>query len=325
MTDEVVPLVVAELQDSLQADFDAYGYAVHAGEDVKALLAERAPRRLATWKADAKTGSPLGQILYGECLAEGIECEADSHAAFDLFLAVAEGDYLEGMWLAGECLLDGAGTPRDRKAALHWFAKAAEASYPPAEFSFGLMHLDGIVVKPDALEAAEWFLRAANHGYVPAQYKLGKMLLKGEELKPDYEFGLKLLHKAARTYAKAQLALGMWHFDPRVGPPNPREAQKWLREAAKSGSGDAMYHLGQMNENALGMLKDERLAAEWYVKAAVAGHVEAAYRVGKYYFGGIVLPVDPAEGIRWLTFAALKGHKDAGLELARRTAGKSRF
>lgn len=325
MTDELIPLVVVEPTDALQADFDAYGNAVLAGEYVAALLTTTAPRRLAAWKAAAKAGSPLGRILYGECLAVGVKCEADAPAAFELFLSVAEDDYLEGMWLTGECLLDGAGTPRDRKAALAWFAKAAEGQYPPAEYSYGLMHLDGLAVRPDALAAAEWFLRAANHGYVPAQYKLGKMLLKGEDLKPDYEFGLQLMHKAARTYLKAQQALGAWYSDPKLGPPNPREAQKWLREAAKNGSGDAMYQLGRMSENAVGMLRDERLAAEWYVKAAVAGHVEAAYRVGKFYFGGIVLPVDPAEGVRWLTFAALKGHKEAGLELARRTAPKSRF
>ena len=149
------------------------------------------------------------------------------------------------------------------------------------------------------------------------------MLLRGDKLKQDVEFGLELLGRAAkRNYSKAQLALGAWHYEPLVGPPNPRESLKWYREGAKNGCGDSMYRIGVMNENAIGMLRDDRVAAEWFVKAATAGHVDAAYRVGKFYFGGIVLPFDPPEALRWLTFAALSGHREAALELDRRAASK---
>jgi uncharacterized protein len=297
----------------LAKQFESYRRVVGRGGDVQEFLKDH-KRDVSSWREAAASDDVAGLVLHGEALAAGIDAEPDADEAFARFGRAVDLGSADAQYLVGECYTDGAGCPRDRQKAFDYHQRAAEQRHGPAEFAVGLAHYEGLVVKPNNYEAAKWFLQSANHGYPPAMYKLGKMLLDGKELKRDIEFGLQLLGKAADArFAKAECAMGLYHRNPLLGPPNDREALRWFKRASESGSPEAMYQIGLMFYGGVSVRMDMLETAEWYAKAAEAGHAEAAYKLGLMFRDGH----NPqyAEAARWFSLAAKHGHKEASWAL----------
>jgi uncharacterized protein len=49
------------------------------------------------------------------------------------------------------------------------------------------------------------------------------------------------------------------------------DAMRWYRKAADAGHAGAMYDIGTLHEDGLGMPANRDLAVDWYRKAAAAG------------------------------------------------------
>ncbi|UZM99147.1 sel1 repeat family protein [Lysinibacillus sp. MHQ-1] len=63
-------------------------------------------------------------------------------------------------------------------------------------------------------------------------------------------------------------------------------ARKWFDFAASKNVAEAMFTLGIIYEQGLGVNKDTNAAFNMYKKSAEAGYVEAQYRLGGYLSRG---------------------------------------
>ena len=94
------------------------------------------------------------------------------------------------------------------------------------------------------------------------------------------------------------------------------EAFKWFSRAAQNGCPQAMYHLGLMNAEGLGIPRNPQLAFEWYGKSAERGDEDAEYRVGLCHEEGIGTARDLTQALSWYKRAAGHGQPDAAARLA---------
>lgn len=72
----------------------------------------------------------------------------------------------------------------------------------------------------------------------------------------------------------------------------------WL-PAAQQGDVNAMYYVGKIYEQGLGVEPDYALAAEWYRKAAEKGHSPSMINLGSLYEAGRGVPQDLTQAMNW--------------------------
>jgi TPR repeat protein len=82
-----------------------------------------------------------------------------------------------------------------------------------------------------------------------------------------------------------------------------------LREAARKGSGEAMWQLGSLYGGGLGVPRDQATAARW--KGAEAGNIRAMREIGVMYQNGWGVTKDHAEAFRWYRKSADGGDAEA--------------
>jgi uncharacterized protein len=73
------------------------------------------------------------------------------------------------------------------------------------------------------------------------------------------------------------------------------------------GEPSAMYALGVMFDEGMGVEIDDRRAFEWYERAAKHGHAESMNRLGILYLSGRGVPLNAAAALAWFRLAAAKG------------------
>lgn len=88
-------------------------------------------------------------------------------------------------------------------------------------------------------------------------------------------------------------------------------AEKFLREAALAGNGDAMVNLGVMYEQGLGLAQSYIDAVIWYHKAADAANASGMFYLGVMYNFGRGVPQDRIAALRWFRRAADFGQATA--------------
>ena len=98
----------------------------------------------------------------------------------------------------------------------------------------------------------------------------------------------------------AQFKLGEFYFNEK----DPAEAAKWWFLAADAGHLDAMFRLGELYHDGLGVPKSDYTATKWWLLAAEAGHCDAQFELGKLYYIGEGVPKDPSEAAKWFCQAA---------------------
>ena len=69
--------------------------------------------------------------------------------------------------------------------------------------------------------------------------------------------------------------------------PNYEEALNWLTLAADKGVAQALFNLGYMYENGLGVQKDEIKAIEYYEKSVNRNHIDGYLALGVIYSTGV--------------------------------------
>ena len=106
--------------------------------------------------------------------------------------------------------------------------------------------------------------------------------------------------------------------------PDFAEAYRLFIEEAKIGNALAMYDLGRMHMDGLGVAMNKDAAQQWYAKALAAFlEVESdksspylQYRIGKMYAAGLGATQDYVEAADWFHMAVAKNHKYAQYSLA---------
>jgi TPR repeat protein len=102
----------------------------------------------------------------------------------------------------------------------------------------------------------------------------------------------------------------------RVGPP----ASQWVAGVAR-GEAEALYQLGDLYRDGLGVLQSYERAAELWKQAAAQGDADAQNNLGGLYYKGQGVPKDVSRGVALWKQAAAGGSKEAADAL--RTLGEA--
>ena len=89
-----------------------------------------------------------------------------------------------------------------------------------------------------------------------------------------------------------------------------------LQEAARNGSAEAMWHLGNFYGYGLGVPRDQAEAVRWYLKGSEGGNASAMRDLGFMYQSGLGVTKDYAEALRWYRKGAAAGNNVAMNDLA---------
>ena len=92
-------------------------------------------------------------------------------------------------------------------------------------------------------------------------------------------------------------------------------ALKYILPAAESGNEEAMFYLGGMFLNGMGVEADVAKAIEYFTIAAKAGYDSAQLLLGLAYLEGEGVEKNLETAEMWLTAAAEQGNEDAAFEL----------
>lgn len=94
------------------------------------------------------------------------------------------------------------------------------------------------------------------------------------------------------------------------------EALNYLMKAADDGNSEAMFTIGRLYEDGLGVNKSYSDALSWYKKAAELSNPNAIFYMGYYYEQGLGGPQNYTEALKWYKKAA-----DLGNEVAMHNIG----
>ncbi len=86
-----------------------------------------------------------------------------------------------------------------------------------------------------------------------------------------------------------------------------RAAERWYRQAARSGSAEAEFNLGRFYSQGLGGIKNSEEGARWFRQAADHDMQQAEAILGGIYYRGDGVPQDYAEALNWFRKAAEHG------------------
>jgi TPR repeat protein len=129
----------------------------------------------------------------------------------------------------------------------------------------------------------------------------------------DFVQRLRRLGEGGNTHAMYRLGRMYWNG---LGlARNDAEAAIWYRKAADAGNVQAMAALAGAALEGRGTDKNPQEAVRLYRAAAAKDHVEATYRLGVLTVQGRGVDKDALEGMRLLTKAADAGHAPAMLDL----------
>lgn len=98
----------------------------------------------------------------------------------------------------------------------------------------------------------------------------------------------------------ADLASGLAAFDTK----NFSMAYQLLAPLAAKGDAEALWRVGMMQMNGLGMVKNQPLGLENFIKAAEQNHAFAHHMIGVAYMSGEGVKKDIHQAIKWFEKAA---------------------
>ncbi len=128
----------------------------------------------------------------------------------------------------------------------------------------------------------------------------------------DYQTAMKYwLPLAKKNDADAMFNLGLLYKNGLGVKKSPRTAMKWFKQAASYGSADAAYNLGVMYLDREAGYPSKKDALYWWKQAAEYGHAESQYNYGVMLAYGNGTDKDVLAAIAWWKKAARQGNQNA--------------
>jgi len=252
--------------------------------------------------SQAKRGTPVAQFYIGLCYQTGLAVQIDVSKAFRYYLRASELNCREAQFSVAACYAHGIGTLKNSEKAFWFYRNKANSGDVEAQYIVGLCYQFGIGVSLDEEKAFEWYKKAADQGCLDAQYRL-HMHAGG------------LVEKKSETIeAERNRKQGIWYLQDDGFGKDYSEALKYLQEAVKHGSIDALYWIGVCLLKGKG--NDPNKALGYFEKAAQEDHCEAQYQLGRCFELGIGTKPDKKKAFEWFRKAAILGQPDAQFKMA---------
>jgi TPR repeat protein len=166
------------------------------------------------------------------------------------------------------------------KLALKCFENSAKENNTAAMQNMALMYRYGFGMKEkDIIKSIEWYKKAIDSGDTDAMVSLAYMYLLGENI-------------------------------------NYAEAKELYMQAANKGNIDAIYGMGWMYSEGMGVDSDYKIALEYYLAAVNKGHTGAMNAIGNIYKNGLGVNRNYTEAFNWYMKSAEHGNADAMKEIS---------
>lgn len=277
--------------------------------------------------------SPAASLRRGVRLLE----QGGYNKAFPLMASAARAGIVEAEYRVARCYLEGEGVPQSRTEGIRWLKLAAKHENADAQALLAALYLAGfvppgtdtepastrlfkpdIIGEPDFEAAVDLAKKAAEAGSAAGQALLGYILTNGPEGLRDAAAALDAYEQsAAGGCAEGSLGLALLLARRGLVPDQSRIVAE-LRRAADGGLPTAVYLLGVVTENGLGIARDNGAAAVHYESAAESGVTAAQLRLGLGLLDGSLGNQDAVAGEAWMRRAAMAGNAEAAFLLGER-------
>jgi uncharacterized protein len=249
--------------------------------------------------------------------------------AFPLLTRAARAGIAEAEYRVARSYLQGSGVPASRVEGARWLERAARQGYVEAQSLLAALCVHGLAngkssgqadrlfaadepTEPDFEVALKWAQEAAEAGSAQGQAMLAYVLTCGPEPMRDLEAA----HHWYERSAAAGCPEGCLGYALSLAPrTNDEEGRRLvalqLRRAAEAELPTAIYLLGVLTEQGVGVARDTGVAVQLYRHAAGRGQRSAQLRWGLMLIEGRHVDQDIVEGESWLRRAALAGDAEA--------------
>lgn len=258
------------------------------------------------FKKAADKGNPVGQCGLGILYLYGKGVEKDYAKAFKYFTASAEQGWSDAQLHLGIMHFSGKGVRRDYKMAVKYFNLASQGGHVLAFYHLAQMHATGTGVLRNCHTAVELYKNVAERGSWSSMLMEAHQLYKEgsvDEALLKYTFLAELGYEVAQTNVAYILDQGECHlFDEQET--YQRALLHWTRAAAQ-GSTVARLKMGDYHYYGYGTDIDYETAASHYRLATEQQHnAQAMFNLGYMHEQGLGLKQDVHLAKRFYDMAA---------------------
>jgi TPR repeat protein len=277
-------------------------------------------------------GSPAAALRRAVRLSE----EGKAAEAFPLLARAAKAGNAEAEYRVARCYLEGSGVPASRAEGARWLERAAGRGHIEAQTLLAALCVNGLAdlrpagegqadrlfiaeqqAGPDFESALRWSRRAAEAGSPQGQAMLAYVLTNGPEAMRDLEAAHGWYERAAAAGSPEGCLGYALSLAPRTNDAaGRRQVADYLGRAAQAMLPTAVYLLGVLAEQGVGLARDPAAALELYRNAAELGVRSAQARWGLALIEGKLVKRDLLNGETWLRRAALAGDAEAAVLVA---------
>ena len=265
----------------------------------------------------------------GYCLEKGLVGTAD--------LARAETFYNRGVELGNPRAMNNLaslllakcqreGNQNNYKKIFDLFDNAAKIGYSLALANLGICYMKGIYVSQDFIAARQLFRESAEHNDPDGIFYTAYFLLKESSLNSsdeNYYQAASLLRKVLlinENHSDALYYMGYLHENGLGVDQDSKTAFKYYAQAVEASNetdGKALYKLATMLYTGNGITyTDKQKALTLYLKAANLGDSDAAYILGVLHEEGLDVESNLQLASEFYKRSAVQGHADAQVNLA---------
>lgn len=206
-------------------------------------------------------------------------------------------------------------SPAQAEAA---FRMASEATQSPEATAkawrvLGDCYFSGVGVEPDGEKMIAALQKAIDMGDLDAMGRLAYCYEYGVNLPMDQKKSLELYEKAAKAGLPiAQLKYGDAIAEGRVPNQGFDQSMKWYLKSAQGNCPEALYRLGMLAKDGVGLEKNPKLASDSFYAAARLGHAASQFRLAEYYMmNDGPMPKDEQAAFYWFEASAKQGYAPA--------------
>lgn len=277
---------------------------------------DNAEKKCVSPNGEVENFNSLDQYNIGSYYYLGVNgCSQNYNKAYEYFIKSANQNNANAQLMISTFYFEGIVVNIDKDKAIEWLVKSANQNNALAEYNLGMLYLEGDGIKKDSKEAYKWLSKAANKNDERAQFNLSLMYRNGDGVQVDQNKSIEWLRKAAENgHIKAMNDLATLYLNGQGLNRNINNAKYWYLKSAKLGSSEsafslgmifisegkyedalpsliyasdlgnenAMYNLGLMYENGVGVKADNKISFSWYQKAVKNGSNEAVQKLKQF-------------------------------------------
>ena len=198
------------------------------------------------------------------------------------------------------------------RSMLHYLF-SAKAQDPVAQMALGFRHMYGIGVERSCHAAVLYYepvaagviASATSEGGLPVDDSFRLLDRRPTDgIKPVPTIEQEMLHyQWFADHGHAEAAKAVAHLLTHGEDQDLGAALDYLMQAAATGDGAAMAHIGHAYANGIAVAQNNSTARSWFVKAAEKGHPSGLFGLGVMYLNGQGVHVDHEKAVQYFSRA----------------------